>query len=69
MRAGACVTDVDDNHYLDMLLGYGPVILGHAQPEVDRAACARQQAGFCRNLPQPEIVALAERLVELVPGE
>ena len=66
--AGAWVTDVDGNRYLDMLLGYGPVILGHAHPEVDRAACARQQAGFCLNLPQPEIVALAERLVELVPS-
>jgi len=64
---GAYVSDVDGNDYLDMLLGYGPVILGHAEPEVDRAVRRRQEHGFCLNLPQPPMVELAERLVELVP--
>jgi glutamate-1-semialdehyde aminotransferase len=66
--SGAYVTDVDGNEYLDMLLGYGPMLLGHACEAVDRAAAARQRAGFCLNLPQPEMVQLAERLVELVPS-
>jgi glutamate-1-semialdehyde aminotransferase len=65
---GAWITDVDGNRYLDMLLGYGPMILGHADPGVDRAAWARQEQGFCLNLPQPELVELAERLVEMVPS-
>ena len=65
--SGAYVTDVDGNDYLDMLLGYGPMVLGHACHEVDEAAIRRQQAGFCLNLPQPELVLLAERLAELHP--
>ncbi len=65
--SGAYVTDVDGNRYLDMLLGYGPMILGHACAEVDRAAMERQSAGFCLNLPQPVLVELAERLVAMVP--
>lgn len=66
--SGAYVTDVDGNSYLDMLLGYGPIILGHACPEVDRAVADRIDAGFCLNLPQPVQVELAERLVALVPS-
>ena len=65
--SGAYVTDVDGNNYLDMLLGYGPVILGHSCEEVDRAVADRISAGFCLNLPQPVQVGLAEQLVALVP--
>ncbi len=64
---GAYVTDVDGTRYLDMLLGYGPMILGHRCEEVDSAVTRRQQAGFCLNLPQPELVELAERLVAVMP--
>jgi glutamate-1-semialdehyde aminotransferase len=66
--SGAYVTDVDGHRYLDLLLGYGPMILGHACEAVDRAAWARQQAGFCLNLPQPVLVELAERLVAMLAG-
>jgi glutamate-1-semialdehyde aminotransferase len=66
--AGAYITDPDGNRYLDMLLGYGPMILGHACKPVDDAAMERQRAGFCLNLPQAVLVELAERLTELVPS-
>lgn len=66
--SGAYITDVDGNRYLDMLLGYGPVILGHACEAVDRAAADSMQTGFCLNLPQSVQVALAEKLVALVPS-
>jgi glutamate-1-semialdehyde aminotransferase len=66
--SGAYVTDVDGNTYLDMLLGYGPMILGHACKEVDGAVAKRINAGFCLNLPQPVQVELAEQLVALVPS-
>jgi glutamate-1-semialdehyde aminotransferase len=65
---GAWITDPDGNRYLDMLLGYGPVILGHACERVDRAATEKAAAGFCLNLPQQVLVELAERLVDLVPS-
>ena len=42
--AGGQIVDVDGNEYVDLLLGYGPIILGHGEASVDRAAAdsARQ---------------------------
>src|SRR5258708_84465 len=39
--SGAWVTDVDGNRYVDLVLSYGPLILGHAAP---RVAAARHAA-------------------------
>jgi glutamate-1-semialdehyde aminotransferase len=64
---GGRITDVDGNEYVDLLLGYGPIILGHAEPEVDETAFQYARNGFCLNLPQPVMIELAERLTELVP--
>ena len=66
--SGAYVSDVDGNSFLDILLGYGPMILGHACAEVDRAAADTMAAGFCLNLPQAVQVELAEKVVALVPS-
>lgn len=65
---GGRVTDVDGNEYVDLLLGYGPVVLGHAEPRVDERAAARAAKGFCLNLPGPDMIELAERLAALVPS-
>ena len=35
---GARVWDVDGNEYLDLVCGYGPIVLGHNHPTVDAAA-------------------------------
>lgn len=66
--SGGHVTDVDGNEFVDLLLGYGPVILGHAEGAVDAAVRAKMAQGFCLNLPEPVMVALAERLVRWVPS-
>lgn len=65
---GGRITDVDGNGFIDLLLGYGPIILGHGEAAVDRAAddCARH--GFCLDLPSPRMIELAERLTALVPS-
>ncbi len=65
---GGRVVDPDGNSFVDLLLGYGPIILGHAEPRVDQAAAARAAEGFCLNLPQPPMVELAETLTRLVPS-
>lgn len=60
--------DVDGNEYLDLLCGYGPVVLGHNHPQVE-AAVARQMAqGQCFNQPGEVMVELAEHLVERITG-
>jgi len=66
--AGGRITDVDGNEFVDLLLGYGPIILGHGEAPVDQAAARRAHEGFCLNLPEPIIIELAERLVALVPS-
>ncbi|MCB0028690.1 MAG: aminotransferase class III-fold pyridoxal phosphate-dependent enzyme, partial [Anaerolineales bacterium] len=42
---GAHIWDVDDNRYIDYRMGYGPVILGHADPRVNAAVVEAIQLG------------------------
>jgi glutamate-1-semialdehyde 2,1-aminomutase len=42
---GAHLWDVDGNEYIDYVLGRGPLILGHTQPDVIEATCAQLQRG------------------------
>ena len=65
---GGHVSDVDGNDFVDLLLGYGPIILGHGEAPVDEAAARYAANGFCLNLPQPVMIELAERLVGMVPS-
>ncbi len=65
--AGAVVTDVDGNDYVDLIQGLLPNILGYAHEGVNRAAyeCARNGHSF--SLAHPIEVELAERLCRLIP--
>jgi glutamate-1-semialdehyde aminotransferase len=66
---GAHVWDVDGHEYIDYLLGYGPIILGHAHPEVTAAVIAEIGEGNCFSpLWTTQQVALTERLTEIIPG-
>jgi glutamate-1-semialdehyde 2,1-aminomutase len=60
--------DVDGNEYLDLLCGYGPVLLGHNHPGVEAAVREQMARGACFNQPGEVMVELAERLVDLIPG-
>ena len=60
--------DVDGNEYLDLLCGYGPIILCHNHPQVEDAVRRQMAKGACFNHPGEAMVELAERLVDLVPG-
>jgi glutamate-1-semialdehyde 2,1-aminomutase len=66
-RAQGCrYWDVDGNEYIDYLCGYGPMILGHQNPQVEEAAARAQRDALCLNHPGPIVVELAEYLVSLV---
>ncbi|MFZ2345564.1 MAG: aminotransferase class III-fold pyridoxal phosphate-dependent enzyme [Candidatus Microthrix parvicella] len=66
---GPFVWDVDGNRFTDFLLGYGPVVLGHAQPDVMAAAVAQLSTGNCiAPLWSPRQVELAHLLTETLPG-
>ncbi|WP_054956786.1 aspartate aminotransferase family protein [Paenibacillus dakarensis] len=64
---GARVTDVDGNTYIDYLLGYGPLILGHAHPGLVTAVNEAMQRGFTFGLQHQGEIDLAERLIEILP--
>ena len=66
---GCRLTDVDGNEFVDFLCGYGPIILGYREEEVDEAVCRQiKEKGFCFTLTQKYQNALAKKLTELVPS-
>ena len=64
---GGHIVDVDGNDYIDMLCGYGPIILGYEEKEINEAVVAQMGRGFCFALVQPVQNRLEERLTKLVP--
>jgi len=65
---GCRLTDVDGNEYIDFLCGYGPIILGYREEEVDEAVIGQlRDKGFCFTLTQRYQNQLAKKLSELVP--
>ena len=66
--AGARITDLDDNNYVDYRLGYGPAILGYAHPEVDQAARDGMAVGGVFALSTERELSVAERISKMVPA-
>ncbi len=66
---GARLIDVDGNEFIDYLCGYGPIILGYREDEVDDAVFRQiKEKGFCFTLTQPYQNELAKKLNALVPS-
>ena len=65
---GARLVDLDDNVYVDYRLGYGPAILGYADPRVDEAARAGMDVGGVFALATERELAVAERIAKMVPA-
>ena len=64
---GAWITDVDGNRYVDLICSWGPMILGHAHPEVLEAVRTAAAHGFSFGTPSENEVLLAEEIVARVP--
>lgn len=64
---GSHVWDADDNEYIDYPMALGPIILGHSYPAVDEAVKRQLADGTAFSLPHPLEVAVAERLISMVP--
>jgi glutamate-1-semialdehyde 2,1-aminomutase len=61
---GCQIWDVDGNRYLDYVLSWGPLILGHAHPDVVRAVTAAARRGTSYGAPteiELELAALIQR--------
>ena len=64
---GSRVWDHDGKEYVDYLLGSGPMIVGHAHPDVTAAVQDQLTKGTTFFANNPQGIALAEALVEAVP--
>src|SRR5579863_10247287 len=65
---GARIVDLDDNVYVDYRMGYGPSILGYADPRVDAAAREGMQVGGVFALSTEGEYRVAERIARMVPA-
>ena len=65
---GAWIEDADGNRYVDLVLSWGPLILGHAHPEVLAAVVDAAGRGTTYGAPTEPEVRLAERVVATFPS-
>lgn len=65
---GARLYDVDGNEYLDYVCAYGPLILGHAPPEVADAVAAAARRGTAYGATSELEIELAEMICAAVPS-
>jgi glutamate-1-semialdehyde 2,1-aminomutase len=65
---GACLYDIDGRSYIDYVGSWGPMITGHANPEIISAVHAAVDRGLSFGAPCPAEVEMAELLCSIVPG-
>ena len=65
---GAHLVDVDGNHLVDYVLSWGPLLAGHAHPEIVRAVTDAAAQGTSFGAPTPRESDLAEKVRALVPS-
>jgi glutamate-1-semialdehyde 2,1-aminomutase len=65
---GPYLHDIDGHRYVDYVLSWGPLILGHAHPKVVEALQSAVELGTSYGAPSPLEVKLARLVQEFMPG-
>jgi glutamate-1-semialdehyde 2,1-aminomutase len=65
---GAYLFDVDGNRFIDYVLSWGPLILGHAHPRVIAAIADAASRGTSFGAPSPLEIELAELIQQFIPN-
>lgn len=65
---GATLIDADGNSYVDFVGSWGPMIVGHAHPEIVKAITSTAVLGTSFGAPTPLEIDLAEKVAEAVPS-
>jgi glutamate-1-semialdehyde 2,1-aminomutase len=60
--------DADGKRYIDLIMSWGPMIVGHANPEVVEAVQRAATQSFSYGAPTVQEIDLAERICELMPA-
>lgn len=66
--SGSKIYDVDGREYVDYVLSWGPIVLGHAAPEIVEAVERAARDGTSFGAPSPYEVELARLVVEAIPS-
>jgi len=66
--SGATLWDADNNEYIDFVSSWGPMIVGHAHPEVVAAISLAAASGTSFGAPTPKEIDLASMVVEALPS-
>ena len=64
---GSKIIDVDGNSYIDYCLAYGPMVLGHANPEIMAEVVMQLKNGSAYGVPTEKEIELAKLVVDKVP--
>lgn len=65
---GCLLWDADGNEYIDYVGSWGPVIVGHAHPEIIAAIKEASENGTSYGAPTELEVKMAQTIVEMVPS-
>jgi glutamate-1-semialdehyde 2,1-aminomutase len=65
---GPYLYDVDGNRYIDYVLSWGPLITGHAHPDVVKAIQEAALQGTSYGAPSPLEIELAKSIMEFMPN-
>ncbi|MCY0870089.1 MAG: glutamate-1-semialdehyde 2,1-aminomutase [Firmicutes bacterium] len=65
---GAWLEDIDGRRYVDYVLSYGPLVAGHAHPQVVDAVCQQAALGMTYGAPTEAETQLAQVIVEAFPA-
>ncbi|HEU0291626.1 MAG TPA: glutamate-1-semialdehyde 2,1-aminomutase [Anaerolineales bacterium] len=65
---GPYLFDVDGNRYIDYVLSWGPLITGHAHPEVVEAIQQAAVKGTSYGAPSPLELELAKSIIDFMPN-
>lgn len=62
---GSKITDIDGNEYIDYVMGYGPLLLGHNHPAIKEAVIKQLSDGWLYGTPTELEVTLAKEIIKL----
>ncbi len=65
---GSKIYDIDDNEYIDYVCSWGPLILGHAHPDIVKAICRAAELGTSYGAPCEKEIELAQLICEAIPS-
>ena len=65
--SGSRLVDLDGNEYIDYVLGFGPMLLGHSPADVILAVSEQLSRGFTYGAQHLQEAEVAERVIDAVP--